>query len=53
LKVSSNVQIAMQCFEDFGGQIPPLVARLAVTGGHCDCRECVPKFACSEVVTLV
>jgi len=32
LKVSANVQIAMQCFEIFGGgempQIPPLVARL-------------------------
>jgi len=32
LKVSSNVKIAMQCFENFGGgetpQMPPLVARL-------------------------
>jgi len=31
LKVPSNVKIAMQCFENFGGGIPPLVARLTLT----------------------
>jgi len=35
LKVSANVKIAMQCFENFGGQMPqmpsPLVAGLIVT----------------------
>jgi len=33
LKVSTNVKIAMQCFENFGGempQMPPLVARLGL-----------------------
>jgi len=28
LKVSTNVKIVMQCFENFGGEMPPLVARL-------------------------
>jgi len=28
LNVSTNVKIAMQCLENFGGQMPPLVARL-------------------------
>jgi len=36
LKVSTNVKIAMQCFENFGGgymaqMSPPLVARLPIT----------------------
>jgi len=26
---------------------------IAVTGGYCDCRECVPNFPPSEMVTII
>jgi len=42
LKGSANVQIAMQCFENFGGgmsQMPPLVVRLLPTPGKAKDEE--------------
>jgi len=49
LKVSANVKIAMQCFENFGGgkcpKCPPLVARLCSYAclKH-DCAQIIAKF---------
>jgi len=37
LEVSTDVKIAMQCFENFGGQMPPQLRAWSIVFSHVSC----------------
>jgi len=50
LEVSSNVKIAMQCFENFGGSNAPIApAGCAPDGGACKDLGCGKSWVATEL----